>query len=461
MADNSITIVGNLTRDPEIRYTASGQANARLGIAVSRRWQNRQTNEWEERTSFFNVVAWGDMAENISDTLAKGNRVIVNGRLEQRSWETDQGEKRSVVEVVADEIGPSLRWATASVTRSERRGGGGQPGGGGDFGGGGGGRAGACGGAAPSGGGQSSSGPNSGGPSGGAQARRRRLRLRRRALLGDEQMARDRERRKSPANDRRRVQKKKVSILTQDRIDYVDYKDVNLLRRFMSERAKIRARRVTGNNQQQQREIAKAIRIAREMALLPYSVRQVTQRSRSGRRDRDRLDPNAPMPTPDAPPPVVRPRARANCPRACRWTAAEDDRDVEAWRSTPSRRAERMKIVLREDVEQLGKKGDLLEVAPGYARNYLVPRGLAMVASKGAEKQAAAMRRNRDVRDARDREQAQGAAAKLVASPVQVAARAGEGGKFFGSVGAPTSPPRSRPPPASPWTGARSASTSR
>src|SRR6476619_3353487 len=136
MADNSITIVGNLTRAPEIRYTSSGQANARLGIAVSRRWQNRQTNEWAERTSFFNVVAWGDMAENISDTLGKGNRVIVNGRLEQRSWETDQGEKRSVVEVVADEIGPSLRWATASVTRSERRGGGGQPAGGGDFGGG-------------------------------------------------------------------------------------------------------------------------------------------------------------------------------------------------------------------------------------------------------------------------------------------------------------------------------------
>ena len=119
-------------------------------------------------------------------------------------------------------------------------------------------------------------------------------------------MARDREqRRKGPANDRRRVQKKKVSILTQDKIDWVDYKDVNLLRRFMSERAKIRARRVTGNNAQQQREIAKAIRIAREMALLPYSVRQVTQRSRSGRRDRDRLDPTAPMPTPDAPPPAA------------------------------------------------------------------------------------------------------------------------------------------------------------
>ncbi len=92
-----------------------------------------------------------------------------------------------------------------------------------------------------------------------------------------------------------------------------------------------------------------------------------------------------------------------------------------------------MKIVLRTDVEQLGKKGDLLEVAPGYARNYLVPRGLAIVASRGAEKQAAAMRRNRDVRDSREREQAQGAAAKLVAAPVQVPA-AGEGGKLFGSV---------------------------
>src|SRR3982750_1440832 len=106
-------------------------------------------------------------------------------------------------------------------------------------------------------------------------------------------MAHDRERRKGKgaAADRRRVPKKKTSILITERVDWIDYKDVNLLRRFMSERAKIRARRVTGNNAQQQREVARAIRVAREMALLPYSVRQVTQRSRSGRRDRDRLDP--------------------------------------------------------------------------------------------------------------------------------------------------------------------------
>ncbi len=150
-------------------------------------------------------------------------------------------------------------------------------------------------------------------------------------------MARDRDRRKSPANDRRRVQKKKVSILTQEKIDYVDYKDVNLLRRFMSERAKIRARRVTGNNSQQQREIARAIRVAREMALLPYSVRQVTQRSRSGRRDRDRLDPNAPMPTPDAPPPTVGEELEGELPEGVTMEATEAElTDAAASADTPA-----------------------------------------------------------------------------------------------------------------------------
>ena len=124
MADSTVTIVGNLTRDPEIRYTAGGAAKASFGVAVSRRWQNRQSNEWEEQTSFFNVVCWREMAENVSESLGKGSRVVVTGRLEQRSWETENGEKRSVVEVVADEIGPSLRWATATVNKNDRRGGG-------------------------------------------------------------------------------------------------------------------------------------------------------------------------------------------------------------------------------------------------------------------------------------------------------------------------------------------------
>ncbi len=122
MADNTVTLVGNATRDPELRYTAGGAATASFGLAVNRRWQNRQTQEWEEQVSFFNVVAWREMAENIGESITKGTRVVVTGRLEQRSWETPQGEKRTVVEVVADEIGPSLRWATAAVKRNERSG---------------------------------------------------------------------------------------------------------------------------------------------------------------------------------------------------------------------------------------------------------------------------------------------------------------------------------------------------
>ena len=173
------------------------------------------------------------MAENVAESLGKGSRVVVTGRLEQRSWETENGEKRSVVEIVADEVGPSLRWATAAGhpqraprwrrlrrrrwRRRWRR-----------------------------------------------RRRRRRLGWRRRRRARREQlrrlrrgallMARDRRSNsKSAAADRRRPQKKKISILNTEQVDWIDYKDVNLLRRFMSERAKIRARRVTGNSTQQQR----------------------------------------------------------------------------------------------------------------------------------------------------------------------------------------------------------------
>lgn len=118
--DNTVTLVGNATRDPELRYTPSGQTVATFGLAVNRRWQNRQTQEWEEQTSFFDIKCWAQMAENVSESVQRGTRVIVTGRLEQRSWENDNGEKRSKVEVVADEIAPSLRWATAQVTKIER-----------------------------------------------------------------------------------------------------------------------------------------------------------------------------------------------------------------------------------------------------------------------------------------------------------------------------------------------------
>jgi single-strand DNA-binding protein len=119
MADNTVTLIGNLTREPEIRFTNNGRAITTFGLAVSRRYQ--VNGEWQENTSFFNVVAWGQIGENAAHSLHKGSRVIVAGRLEQRSYETQEGDKRNVVEVVADEIGPSLRWATAVVERTDRR----------------------------------------------------------------------------------------------------------------------------------------------------------------------------------------------------------------------------------------------------------------------------------------------------------------------------------------------------
>jgi single-strand DNA-binding protein len=121
MSSNSITLIGNLTRDPELRYTTGGRGVASFGIAVNRRYQ--QNNEWVEQVSFFNVVCWGELGENAAATLTKGSRAIVTGRLEQRSYETN-GEKKSIVEVIADEVGPSLRWAQAQIERTERTGGG-------------------------------------------------------------------------------------------------------------------------------------------------------------------------------------------------------------------------------------------------------------------------------------------------------------------------------------------------
>lgn len=143
MADNTVTLVGNLTRDPELRFTTGGRAVAQFGLAVNRRYQ--QNGEWQDQTSYFNVVAWGTLGENVAASVTKGMRVVVSGRLEQREYQTREGDKRTAIEINADEIGPSLRWATASVERTPRgeggqRGGGnyggGSGGGGGNFGGG-------------------------------------------------------------------------------------------------------------------------------------------------------------------------------------------------------------------------------------------------------------------------------------------------------------------------------------
>ncbi len=120
-----ITVVGNLTADPELRFTPSGAAVASFTVASTPRTFDRQANEWKDgETLFLRCSVWREAAENVAESLAKGNRVIVQGRLVQRSFETREGEKRTVVEMQVDEVGPSLRYATAKVTRTQRGGGG-------------------------------------------------------------------------------------------------------------------------------------------------------------------------------------------------------------------------------------------------------------------------------------------------------------------------------------------------
>lgn len=116
---NNVTVVGNLTADPELRFTASGIAMVNVSVADSRRYQDRN-GEWKEETSFFRGTCWRELAENVAESLTKGARVIISGRLKQRTWETKEGEKRNVVELDIQEIGPSLRWATATVTKVPR-----------------------------------------------------------------------------------------------------------------------------------------------------------------------------------------------------------------------------------------------------------------------------------------------------------------------------------------------------
>jgi single-strand DNA-binding protein len=128
--DTYITIVGNLVEDPNLRFTASGQAVASFRIASTPRFLDKATNEWKDGDGLFLTVnVWRQMAENCAESLVKGSRVIVQGRLKQRSYETKEGEKRTVYEVEADDVGPSLRNATARVNKTTRGGGGGFSGG--------------------------------------------------------------------------------------------------------------------------------------------------------------------------------------------------------------------------------------------------------------------------------------------------------------------------------------------
>ena len=123
--DTQITIAGNLVDDPQLRYTPTGQAVANFRIASTPRWQDRQSGEWKDGDSLFlSCNVWRQAAENVAESLQRGMRVIVSGRLRQRSYETKEGEKRTVYEVEVDDVGPSLRNASAKVAKVSRSGGG-------------------------------------------------------------------------------------------------------------------------------------------------------------------------------------------------------------------------------------------------------------------------------------------------------------------------------------------------
>lgn len=121
MPDVNITVCGTATRDPELRYTAGGRGVASFGVAVNDRYFDKTADKWVDgEASFFNVTAWGALGENAAQSVTKGTRVVVTGKMKQRSWETDEGEKRTVWDLVADDLGPSLKWANAEVVKTER-----------------------------------------------------------------------------------------------------------------------------------------------------------------------------------------------------------------------------------------------------------------------------------------------------------------------------------------------------
>ena len=128
--DNNVVIVGNVTRDPELRFIPSGIPVTSFGLA----WNQRSSQGGEDKAHYFEVTCWRDLAENVAESISRGSRVVVYGRLDWRSWQNEDGEKRETVQIVADEVSPSLRWATAEVTKTDRRADGGS-GGGGDGGG--------------------------------------------------------------------------------------------------------------------------------------------------------------------------------------------------------------------------------------------------------------------------------------------------------------------------------------
>ena len=118
---NTVTVVGNLTRDPELRIFENGTV-ANLGIAINESYKDKRSDEWKEITTFMNLAVWGEQeADNVVESLKKGDRVLVSGKLKVRQWETDSGEKRQASEISVQEIGPTLKWATTTGTRNAKK----------------------------------------------------------------------------------------------------------------------------------------------------------------------------------------------------------------------------------------------------------------------------------------------------------------------------------------------------
>ena len=271
--DTQITIAGNLVDDPELRFTPAGQPVARFRVASTPRFRDNATGEWKDGDSLFLTCnVWRQAAENVAESLTRGMRVIVSGRLRQRSYETKEGEKRTVYEVEVDDVGPSLRNASAKVNKVARSGGDGGYGGG---------RSAARAARAAR---EAAAGPPAAAraataagirtrgpptaPAASPTSRRSRTHFR---ITPSPPRAGLCLRSTTMAKPPLRKPKKKVCVFCQEKIAYVDYKDTGLLRKYISDRGKIRARRVTGNCTRHQRDVATAIKNAREMALLPYT----------------------------------------------------------------------------------------------------------------------------------------------------------------------------------------------
>ena len=383
---NRVVLTGNLTADPELRSLPSGTSVCELRSPATPAARTTRTGEWEDKPNYFNVKVWGAQGENAARFLSKGRPVAIDGRLEWREWEAQDGAKRQAIDIIADSV-------QFLGSRDDTSGGGGVR------------AATGAPGAATS---RSTSGissPHRSAPAAATTTFRSRSSQPARPSIcsrqprsnstptqrgkqwqrhGRGKPARRREKRSGPGGGRR-----KPCQHCRDKIEQVDYKDVASLRKFISEKGKIRSRRITGACRRHQGQIARAVKRARELALLPYV--------NEGGRD-------------DSP----APRARRPRPRTVVGQMPE--------------------AILLKDVETLGEQGKVVDVSKGYLRNYLIPRKLAQPATRGAVE---AVRRRQEAAERAEREyveRAQENAALLNKTVLTIPQQAGADGRLFGSV---------------------------